>query len=117
MQSDVVQGKLQKVVSLAEFVPFRQVRLKEGEPIAHNCHVNVDRWVAENPADRPIRGWLVASNLSGAVLDKHSVVCGGDGTWFDITPLNSPTPFVAHPGTEAEFQSFPDQVFVFPGAL
>ena len=109
-----VEKRLREILPQAKLVPFRSVRFREGAPTAHNCHENVDRWVSENPSDRAIRGWLVASNASGAILDKHSVVCSGDGAWFDVTPLNHPTPFVAHPGTEAEFQSLPNQDFVFP---
>ena len=78
------------------------------DALASKCHENVNRWCAENPEHRPLRGWVVTSTL----FDKHSVVdCGADGL-LDITPLRdrSHTDFLRHVGSQEEFDRMPHQV-------
>ena len=75
---------------------------------ASKCHENVNRWCIQNPAHRPLRGWIVTSTL----FDKHSVVDRGPNGLLDITPLRdrSHTDFLRHVGSQEEFDSFPAQV-------
>ena len=77
-------------------------------PLASKCHENVNRWCAENPGHRPLRGWIVSSTL----FDKHSVVDRGADGLLDITPLRhrSHTDFLRHVGSQEEFDRMPDQV-------
>jgi hypothetical protein len=98
--------RLRQAASSARLVVFRSVLLSSGSPQSNKCHENVAAWIAENPDDKPVRGWL---NTSG-VLDKHSVVSGPDGRWFDVTPLRTKTPFFRHPGAEDEFWNLPNQI-------
>jgi hypothetical protein len=78
------------------------------EAEASKCHENVNRWCAENPGHRPVRGWIITSTL----FDKHSVVDRGAEGLLDITPLRdrSCTDFLRHVGTEEEFDRLPHQV-------
>jgi hypothetical protein len=91
----------------AAAVPFRSIRFKDGSiPVQHQCHDNVRKWLCENAEDQATLGCLV----SGYIVDRHSLLRGGDGQLFDITPLQYPLPFFAHPGTAQEFWSLPFQV-------
>ena len=93
----------------AERVPHAtQEELRGFQPEASKCQENVNRWCAENPGHRPLRGWIVTSTL----FDKHSVVDRGAGGLLDITPLRdrSQTDFLRHMGGQEEFDSFPAQV-------
>jgi hypothetical protein len=83
------------------------VTLPTGLPEAHQCHPNVDAFVAANPDHRAIRGWLKITDFT---LQQHSVVSGPGGELFDITPLSHRFEFFAHPGLEGEFWRLPPEV-------
>jgi hypothetical protein len=72
------------------------------------CHDNVNRWCAENPHHRPVRGWAVTSTL----FDKHSIIDRGADGFLDITPIRdrSPTLFLGHDEADGGFESLPNQV-------
>ena len=38
--------------------------MKSAKPRERECHINVDRYVLENPGCKTIRGWLVVTALS-----------------------------------------------------
>jgi len=86
---------------------------KEGEgwrPAQCMCHANVDRWVAENPGCKGVRGWIVFDmrGFTGAYqFTAHSIVEEADGTRIDITPARASRryPFLKHDGDPEEFLS------------
>lgn len=73
----------------AVILPFVDVSSHGWVPIVSNCHSNVDRWVAENPGCRAVRGWIcyISFGLCGERLTGHSVVRTSDGSLIDITPV------------------------------
>jgi hypothetical protein len=103
-------ASLRQRTPTAKLVPFREVQFKDGtRPQPNACHLNVEQWIKENPQHRPVRGWLVTS---GFLLDRHSVVAGERGEFFDITPVSVThrPPFIW--GSEAEFNTSPAQLNV-----
>jgi hypothetical protein len=108
MKIENVFDELRSRAHDAIHVPYRAVSFCAGDkPIAHQCHENVARWVAENPNCKAVRGWLVTS---GFLLDKHTLVRSADGALFDVTPLQVSTPFIEHPGNDLEFSAFNNQL-------
>jgi hypothetical protein len=106
--TEAFRATLRHRAPAAKFVPFREVQFQDGaEPQANACHVNVERWVTENPQHKAVRGWLVTS---GFLLDRHSVIVDEHGELFDITPIALPyrPPFLS--GSEAEFNASPAQI-------
>jgi hypothetical protein len=72
----------------------------------NKCHENVDRFVAENPDYKAVRGWI---SINAWIRDAHSIVEGPGGERFDITPFEpescrSATRFAEHMGDEESFQ-------------
>jgi hypothetical protein len=111
------EDKICQRLELAERIPFRQVSADDWQPTVAWCHKNVDVWVGMNPGDSAVRGWVTnASFLFAMNLVAHSVVRGGDGTMFDITPLDDEENrgvsvrrgmrFVEHLGGDKEFFAF-----------
>lgn len=95
---------------IAFLVPYRPVGEFDGwKPKIAACHENVDHWVKHHSGYTAVRGWLMYANFGGdlAGYTAHSVVCGPDGSLFDITPLyNNNAPrgrFIVHVGDEATF--------------
>jgi hypothetical protein len=114
MGIDSIFDRLRLRAPEARYVPFRSVSFQGGnKPSLNKCHENVARWIAENPDHIAARGWLVTS---GFLFDKHTVVRSPDGTLFDITPLQVPTPFIEHPADDNEFSELNSQLnlVVFP---
>ena len=77
-------------------------------PVLGECHRNVDRWIADHPDDRAVRGWISTQNTAPWGFDQfssHSVVQTPTGELIDVTLPQSERhhDFVRHPGTEAEF--------------
>jgi hypothetical protein len=68
------------------------------------CHINVRRFVAENPGAVRVGGWLIMGRgkLSGRYV-AHSVVRYRKRT-FDITPSEFHLQFVQHIGTDDDFR-------------
>jgi len=95
-------GECQRVphATASDLVGFR--------PERSNCHGNVNRWCLQNPGHKPVSGWLVTST----VFDKHSIVDRGAAGLLDITPLpDRPySDFLAHDGSQEEFDALPNQV-------
>ena len=99
----------------AVVVPCEPAPMKSAKPREHECHINVDRYVLENPGCKSIRGWLVfdftAMSLIGARpffrFTSHSVVEAADGRLFDPTPSQASQryPFLRHEGPEGEFEA------------
>jgi hypothetical protein len=93
----------------ARLVPFRTVEFRDGvRPSANTCHANVDRWVAENPGDAAMRGWLLQSHFGAMRIIAHSVVRSSGGSLFDLTPLGDERErpsltFLEHVGNQDEF--------------
>ena len=50
--------------------------------------------------------------MTSTLFDKHSVVDRGESALVDIMPLDGPSYsyFLAHDGTEDEFEKLPNQV-------
>lgn len=88
-------------------IPFRDVIFRDGSaPERNKCHENVDRFVAENPVYKAVRGW---TSINDWIRDAHSIVEGPSGERFDITPFEpescrSATRFAEHMGDEESFQ-------------
>lgn len=68
----------------------------------HECHSNVDRWVAEHPECAVVRGWLIYDYTLGVHpvvrFQAHSVL-EENGRLVDITPneARQRPPFLRHP--------------------
>ena len=83
-------------------------RVPGWQPEPGRCHANVDRWLALNPEDRAVRGWLHVPYLALPGLTRfysHSVIQTPDGRLLDVS-LTARDPhhaFVRHPGPEDEF--------------
>jgi hypothetical protein len=94
--------------------PF-EVRPMVGDPLqAHKCHNNVDRWVAQNPGHKAVRGrmvfdWNSTSQRWWPVcqFSAHSLVEDPDGRLVDITPSKASQryPFIPHDGPDEQFQA------------
>lgn len=69
----------------------------------NECHANAERYVAENPQCRVIRGWLLEDFSDFSYFNAHSVVQLEDGSLLDPTPLRRVCLFLPHWGTEDEF--------------
>src|SRR5438309_12111078 len=107
--NDALADRLLQLIKAGEYlkVPHATASdLREFSSARSKCHDNVNRWCHENPGHKPLRGWLVTSTL----FDKHSVVDRGESA-LDM-PLDGPSYsyFLAHDGTEDEFEKLPNQV-------
>lgn len=90
-------------------VPRKEVLYRDGSaPQRCCCHANVDRWVAESPACESVRGWAISARMGDAImLEAHSIVRDADGALADITlkVTDQRAPFIAHLGSEQEFEA------------
>ena len=96
-------------MSVANTVPFREVRLNGWQPEMNDCHCNVDFWIAHNPQSNAVRGWLFwGPNKAGQfIIIAHSIL-DENGLLIDIAPLDPNTPrdgllFLKHLGMEEDF--------------
>jgi hypothetical protein len=73
---------------LAAPVPYEDHSSADFQPIAKECHVNVDKWCLLHPNHKPIRGWLIIEMpaLRRVHFVAHSVVEDETGRRFDVTP-------------------------------
>ncbi len=83
------------------------VRLGDWQPQEHYCHDNVATWVAHNPEDKHVFGFVYFSfqgMLPYVRFAAHSVV-ERRGELYDITPHGVTTryPFLRFEGTVEEF--------------
>jgi hypothetical protein len=74
-------------------------------PKPNDCHVNVDRWVAENPEHSAARGWVIDGGMGEHYnFVAHSAVRTPSGELIDITCPKSLV-LISHRGTPELFQS------------
>ena len=92
-------------------VSFRAVRFANWKPELNKCHDNVDYWIKHHAGAGPVRGWVFwpPDGEGRCTFMAHSIV-DERGELVDITPIDRNTPreslfFLAHPGTEEEFQA------------
>ena len=76
------------------------------------CHANVDRWIAENPEHKAIRGWVIDGGMGEYVnFVAHSAVRIPSGELIDIT-WRKPLILIGHRGSAGLFhllsQRFPN---------
>lgn len=81
-------------------------------PEPGGCHANVDRWIAENPGHKAIRGWVLDGEMGECVnFVAHSAVGMPSGELVDITFPKSLS-LISHRGSPEFFQllrqSFPN---------
>jgi hypothetical protein len=110
MLTEEFLAELRFRVPFSRVIPFRVVRFKNGEePQLNVCHMNVEKWIKENPKHTPVRGWLVTSDF---LLDAHSVVADEREILFDITPLQTTTrpPFLPLVGSECKVWALHPQI-------
>ncbi|MCP4618570.1 MAG: hypothetical protein GY844_19315 [Bradyrhizobium sp.] len=79
----------------------------------HDCHRNVDAFVAANESYRVARGWLFFDFRMAALFgmspflrfSAHSLVEDKNGQRFDITPSRASQqyPFIEHPFGDEDF--------------
>ncbi len=86
----------------ARVVPFAARQSLTVKPQPHECHGNVDGWVAEHPECAAVRGWFIYDYALSAVpvvrFQAHSVL-EENGRLVDITPneARKRPPFLPHP--------------------
>lgn len=75
-------------------------------PNPNHCHEQVEHWLAVNPDDHPVRGWLVAANLITAIrFASHSLARTAAGQLLDVAferPEHKPL-FIEHPIAAGDF--------------
>lgn len=105
MMDDTFLSELAEMLYLrrdeARRIPYAARKTEAFEPRPHECHANVDRWVADHAATKAVRGWLVydyaLSAFSVVRFQAHSVI-EEDGLLLDITPAGGRgAPFLRHP--------------------
>jgi hypothetical protein len=89
------------MLRIHEATKVRKISVKVGDwvPKRNQCHQNVSYFCEHNQEYFPVRGWIYFA-LEGLIFSKllsHSVVCGPDGIYYDITPWEATEhyPFIA----------------------
>lgn len=90
-------------------VPLIDCASADYAPREHECHRNVDLWVAAHPSHRAVRGWCSFQVFEVAGVSRfaaHSVIADESGRLFDPTPCRASKryPFLPHPGGNHEFE-------------
>lgn len=70
------------------------------------CHDCIDRWLANHPGDRAIRGWLIDGEAAGAYrVVAHSMIRSGAGELLDVTLARAAVDrrFIEHPAQAGGF--------------
>lgn len=86
----------------ARVVRYEARQAADFEAYPHECHGNVDRWVASHPGSGCVRGWLIYDYALSAFpmvrFQAHSVL-EENGRLVDITPVEvrERHPFLRHP--------------------
>lgn len=105
MMDDTFLSELAETLYLrrdeARRIPYAARKTESLKPRPHECHANVDRWVAAYEGTKAVRGWLVFDYALSAFplvrFQAHSVI-EEDGRLIDITPAGGRgAPFLRHP--------------------
>jgi hypothetical protein len=89
-------------------VPLAIMEGGNWQPIANQCHDNVDIYCQHDNKYQPVRGWLFFDYgylLNTVSFLQHSVLKFPDGKMYDITPTPSfeNYPFIIANETDEEF--------------
>ena len=100
---------------IGTIVPYEAGATTGWTPSEHECHINVNRFVLENPGYTAVRGWLVFDLTLCPLIGlpavwrfiAHSVIEDVNNRLFDITPRRAAQrhPFIRHDGPKGEFES------------
>ena len=108
MNPDEIAARLYERRYDAVDVDHTSVTIGDWCPDWNECHLNVDRWCAEHPNCRAVRGWLLVPRGTIVQFYAHSVIANEDGTLTDITPRVTPHkyPFLRHDEADGAFCQF-----------
>ncbi len=90
------------------------------QPLARNCHDNVNLWCDSNEGYEPVRGWLyfdLVGTMDRVMFVQHSVVRTPEGDLVDITPSNAGQDYPFIPATEIDDEFFAKEEFTENGNL
>ena len=92
------------VARLGQAVGLEFVKFPGSHP--HQCHKNVDAYIAHHDVHRSVRGWLVTPTPGVHMFHAHFVVRQAGGRLIDVTPGEEHRTgllFLEHLGTAAEY--------------
>jgi hypothetical protein len=81
----------------AVLVPPGEASIGDWVPQANECHSNVSTFVLNTSGFAAVRGWLYFDFVNAFPFVRflaHSVVRNGEGSLYDITPLNAAQPYI-----------------------